>query len=494
MSAATASGAGAHPTSQPRIVIIGGGPTGLGAAYRLHELGYTNWSLIDRAPDVGGLSCTVKDDKGFLWDMGGHVIFSHYAYFDKAIDDAMQGAWCNHERESWVWMRNRFIPYPLQNNIHRLPAADLQKCLDGLVDITRQPVTAVSNFRDWIQQKFGPGLADVFMVPYNFKVWAFPPEAMDFGWMGERVATVDLKRILGNMVWQKDEKSWGPNATFRFPAHGGTGAIWTNLGARLPAANLKLGAGNEVTSIAVDAKTLTLASGERVPYDALITTMPMDVLVTRLADRPALAPLAPEFRHSSTHVIGVGLAGQPPAHLQGKCWMYFPEDDCPFYRVTLFSHYAPGNIPDPATTWSLMCEVSESAAKPVPGAFDAAAVIADTLAGLKAVGFITDSDTILTAFHRRLEYGYPTPFLGRDKLVHAVDDALRPAGIWSRGRFGAWKYEVANQDHSFMQGVEAVDNIVFGAEETTLRHPGVVNAGKAPLRAPALGVPLPRVA
>lgn len=55
---------------------------------------------------------------------------------------------------------------------------------------------------------------------------------------------------------------------------------------------------------------------------------------------------------------------------------------------------------------------------------------------------------------------------------------LRERKVWSRGRFGSYKYEVANQDHSTMLGVEAVDNILFGTLETTLNHPNIVNPTK----------------
>ena len=53
-----------------KIVIVGGGPTGLGAAYRLHELGYQNWALYERNNYVGGHASSHVDEKGFTWDEG----------------------------------------------------------------------------------------------------------------------------------------------------------------------------------------------------------------------------------------------------------------------------------------------------------------------------------------------------------------------------------------------------------------------------------------
>ena len=56
-----------------KIIIIGAGPTGLGAAYRLNELGHQNWVLLEKNDYVGGLSASFVDDAGFTWDVGGHV-------------------------------------------------------------------------------------------------------------------------------------------------------------------------------------------------------------------------------------------------------------------------------------------------------------------------------------------------------------------------------------------------------------------------------------
>ena len=69
-----------------KVVIIGAGPTGLGAAYRLKELGHENFVMYDRAPYIGGLSASFTDAAGFTWDIGGHVMFSHYKYYDDCFD------------------------------------------------------------------------------------------------------------------------------------------------------------------------------------------------------------------------------------------------------------------------------------------------------------------------------------------------------------------------------------------------------------------------
>jgi hypothetical protein len=70
----------------------------------------------------------------------------------------------------------------------------------------------------------GAGIADIFMRPYNFKVWAVPTTEMQCSWLGERVATANVARVVENVLRKREESSWGPNAVFRFPQQGGTGA------------------------------------------------------------------------------------------------------------------------------------------------------------------------------------------------------------------------------------------------------------------------------
>ena len=447
-----------------RILVIGAGPAGIGAAWRLVEHGHEDWLLVDAADHPGGLASSAVDPAGFTWDFGGHVLFSHYRWFDRLMARALGDAWVEHEREAWVWIRNRWVPYPFQNNLWRLPECDVAAAVQGLEAVAAAPSAPAPprDFREWLMRSFGPGLCDLFMLPYNRKVWAYDPSELSVGWMGERVATVDLARVKRNIEQRRDEVGWGPNATFRFPLRGGTGAIWHSLFAQLP--RDRVGLGRRVVRIETGARTLRFADGTTERYDRLITTMPLDSMLRLVTDRPDLTPLADRFVHSSSHIIGIGFDGPVPDDLQTKCWMYFPEAGAPFYRATVFSNYSPNNVPRPGEQWSLMAEVSESPDKPV----QAATVVEETVEGFRNARMIGSNPRIVSRWHARLEHGYPTPWLGREMVLEEAQCRLEEVGVHSRGRFGAWKYEVSNQDHSALQGVEAVDNILIGTPETTV--------------------------
>jgi protoporphyrinogen oxidase len=455
---------------QTEFAIVGAGPTGIGAALRLLELGHRDFVVIDAAEAPGGLASSFTDPAGFTWDLGGHVQFSHYRKFDEYMDLALPPEdWLWHERESWIWFKDRFIPYPFQNNLHRLAPEERWRAVEGLVHARGAAESGMpGNFREWILASFGTGIADLFLFPYNFKVWGHPLDQMDARWVGERVAVPSLDEVLKSICLEQDQVSWGPNRRFRFPRRGGTGAVWRSLGRRIPDANLKMLC--KVDAIDARRRMMTFYGGEQLHYRNLINTAPLDWLCRAISDN-GLAARTARLKSSVVHVIGIGLKGAPPESLRKMCWMYFPGPESSFYRVTVFSNYSPYNVPQHGATWSLMAEVAETGHLPR----SRSRVVDEVVQQMISIGLIPDAGAILSRWHKILDPGYPTPSLERDAILNDALPALEAQNIYSRGRFGAWKYEVSNQDHSFMQGVEVADHLVLGRSEPTLNRPGKVN-------------------
>ncbi|PLX27421.1 amine oxidase [Candidatus Parcubacteria bacterium] len=448
--------------SDKKIVIIGGGPTGIGAAYRLNSIGYKNWCLYEKENQYGGLSATIEDEYGFLWDFGGHVSFSHYDYYDKYVEEVLKDDVYKHDRESWVRYIDAWVPYPFQNNLRYLNKEDQLKCINGLLDLEK---SNCESFEDWIYGVFGEGIAEKFMIPYNFKVWATPANLMSDNWIKERVSVIDIKRAIKNIILETDDLGWGPNNKFSFPKYGGTGEIFNKGMKRIGKNQHK---NKTLKRIEVNKKLVYFSDGSSDNYNKLISTIPLDSLVKMIDDVPKkILEKSEELVHNSVYVIGIGIKKKIET---SKCWVYFPEKDTPFYRLTFFHNYSNNNVPggDTEQYSSLMLEVSYSEYKQV----DKSKVIDDCIEALarnKIIGE-SDKDKIVSRQIYDLPYAYPVPTLKREGALGKIQKYLMDNDIYSRGRFGGWKYEVGNMDHSFMQGVESVERILKNKDESIYNY------------------------
>lgn len=447
---------------EQKIVILGAGPTGLGAGYRLNELGYRNWAIYDRNPYVGGLATSFEDSMGFTYDIGGHVMFSHYQYFDDLVDKLLGDQYTEIMREAWVWMMDRFVPYPFQNNIRHLPPDVVLECVLGLIESQKHPerLKEARTFDELIDAQFGTGIARVFMKPYNFKVWAHPVDHMSIDWLGERVSLPDLEQILRNVISGQDSVSWGPNNKFKYPLYGGTGGLYTPF---------KRYIGDRIHlnkhAITVDAasKQVTFSDGEVVDYDLLFSTMPLDLLINRMPDVPdAVREQTHHLHHSSGLIVGVGVNRPLDS---SKCWIYFPETSAPFYRTTYLNNYSPYITPDPESYHLLLTETSYSPHKHE----DKATIVDRVVQGLVNVHLLEhdDLDRIASTYLIDVDYSYPVPTTDRNRALGTIQPYLSGLDIYSRGRFGAWEYEIGNMDHSVMQGVEWANRMLLGEVEVT---------------------------
>lgn len=443
--------------------MVGAGPCGLACARELLHLGHSDLVVLETASVPGGLARSVVDAAGFTWDLGGHVVFSHYGEFDRLLAETLGEDVIEHDRSSYLRIAGGWVPYPIQNNLHRLPPEIAGDALVGVIESATNASASrldCDNFADWVVATFGESLAALFMRPYNEKVWAHPLEQMSADWISERVATPDWRGMVQRMARHEDDLGWGPNSRFRFPLRGGTGAIYTRMAESLGAV---VRYDRRVIATDVDGRTVETTDGVE-EFDQLVWTGPLDRLVQTIAEAPPdLVNAAAELRHNAVTMVGIGYE-QPLS--DDRSWLYFPEADVPFYRATNFAKYSPNNVPggDTSRFSSWMTETASSPWRPLPkGGHRALADSVDR--GLRHVGLV-DHDAAIASVHvEHLDYAYPIPTRTRDAALRLIQPWLEHRDIFSRGRFGAWKYELGNMDHAVKMGTDLARRLVDGRPE-----------------------------
>lgn len=455
----------------------------MGAAWRLTELAALQripadltWRLVESEPGPGGLARSTKDVAGFTWDFGGHVIYSHYAYFDRLYRSVLGDELVDNPRHTWVYLQNRFVPFPIQHNVH-LFGRDIAERVLNEVAAGSRAVAAPRSFREWLVQRYGATLCDLFFLPYNFKMWGVPADRMGVEWTARKSGSrlTNVPGLDPEMLRQQIDRSeavpgWTGATPFPYPRNGGSGAFWARLAAALPAGALSFRDG--VVGIDLGRRLARLAGGATIRWRRLINTMPLVELPAMLDgdERRQVSAAVAGLEHSSVHFVGIGLRGETPAAFRDRYWIYCTPESMPFFRATVLSNYAPSNVPAASPHWSMLFEVTSSPHRPV----DATRVVDDCIAAAAGAGWI-DVERIVSRWSAFSRFGYPVPTIGRDTALARVGSYLETRGVMSRGRFGGWKYEASNQDNTFMQGLEAVDRLVYGAEEITYSHPELLD-------------------
>lgn len=443
-------------SGETSVAIIGAGPCGLACGHELARLGHESWAIYESSDHAGGHASSHVDPAGFTWDEGGHVVFSHYGEFDRLLNEALGNDVHEHERSSYVLVGDRWVPYPLQNNLRHLASEDALECLLGLISAPGGDVE--DDFATWMEQTFGEGITRVFMRPYNTKVWAVPPEHMSAAWIAERVSVPDYRRALRNVVLSVDDAGWGPNNTFRFPSIGGTGEIYRRLAAKIAP---HVHYGRELVGLDLGARELRFGDGNVAGFDALVSTMPLDQLVQIIDDCPSdVREAAARLEHNGAWIVGVGY--EMPLR-DDRSWLYFADPHVPFYRVTNFAKYAAANVPggDTSRYTSYMSETSFSRHIPRERDGHEQAVVA----ALESTGLVPSGTSIASIHTIEVEHAYPIPTRDRNLALDVVQPWLMSKGILSRGRFGSWRYEIGNMDHAAKMGVDAARHILEGRPE-----------------------------
>lgn len=467
------------------VMIVGGGPCGMGAAWRCSSA--ASWGnspsflLFDNHNRPGGWARSVTKH-GFTFDFGGHVLFphKHYQAFVDLLNE-LQIEWSSSCPERGTWTRQRFIPYPVQQNIHRLPLPAFLRCSAGIAGRRIAQGLGFSNlpFNDldgYLASAFGRPLKEIVLGPLNHKMWAYPPDELDSSWCAQKsgsatcnLPTVSLSRLAWQFVSSSDSPGWTADTKVSYP-RGGSGEIWRQIAQRVPPGKLNFGV--TLTGVDPEEHLAFLSDGRSYRYEQMISAVPLDNLLRLLRNKPSLTAMASMLKYSRSYLVGLGVRGQLPRYLSRAHSTLVPDSDIAFWRLNFPSNVSSTNVPGPGY-WSALCEISEPPNAGPP--MEKSVALAKVIAGLKKMGVLRNEADLVTHWCARLEHGYPTPFLGRDDVLNEIQPQLEAFGILSRGRFGGWKYEISNQDHAFMQGVEAADLAMLGKAEETYANGGLVN-------------------
>ena len=449
------SSAASGATEAEQTVIIGGGPTGLSAAYHLDG----DWSLLEGAPTLGGWAKSIKAD-GFTFDYAGHIIFTNDEYA-KDLFSLFLGDNIHYQaREAYIYSKNVFTLYPYQGNTFGLPDEVLQQNILGAVEAYLKLPEGYKpkNFRDWMDT-FGEGIAQNFLVPYNTKLWkGVPLEDISTDWLGSRVPSPSVEQIIDGAI-NAPKKNMGPNAYFGYPKKGGFQAIMDGLVGRLgdsgPLLTDKAVTGVRVRDKVAEINGGAAKGGEDVPYTTLVNTMSLPQFVGICDKVPqAVKDAVTRLRWISIQCVNIGIENNRTE----KHWIYYPEDDTIFHRIFVQGNASPYCKPHPATS-GYTAEISYipgTNSRPVD-VLGEEGLIAKVVADLETVGLKMPGDAVLHSSIVDMPVAYVVYEEHRVPTVQIIKDWLEEHDIHTAGRFGDWEYY--NTDHSLLAGKRVAETV-----------------------------------
>ena len=412
-------------------MILGGGLTGISTALHLRR----KWTLFERNSRLGGHARTDVQD-GFYFDKTGHWLHLRDPQIKQLIDQILGAEMVDVQRKARVFANGVLTRYPFQANLFGQPKKVIEECLEGFENAWQQlhpgKEPEVRNFEEFIVKVFGSGIANHFMIPYNHKLWGVPPSEITAEWCTRFVPRPKLEEVRAGALSDATSEH-GYNISFRYPKRGGIETMTNALVTAIPEqwGQVCLNAAPEW----IDLKRRAVGiGGEEKPFEALVSTIPLPVLVGLIREVPHDVCVASErLRCTPVRYFNVATKKPVPADFH---WIYVPEKQYPFYRVGIYTNAVPKMAPE--GLGSLYVELSERG--PEPKGKQLVQLKKDVAKGLVAIGAIAHEDDILFADLKTLEYAYVVfdhNYYADTKLIRSF---LQSNGIYPIGRYGSWTY------------------------------------------------------
>ena len=477
--------------SPPRVVVIGAGPAGLTAAWLLARDGATV-TVIEAHPElVGGISRTevYRSAKAggldFRFDIGGHRFFSKSPEVENLWTELLGRDMLERPRKSRILYGGKFYDYPLRAGqaLRNLGPLESIRCVASYLYARLFPVRPARSFEDWVCNRFGRRLFEIFFRTYTEKVWGMKCRDISADWAAQRIRGLSLSGAILNALLPR--RGSGNRArqitslidTFRYPRLG-PGMMWEEAARRIRSAGGEILMGSRADSVERlphDAPlrlrvSVTGSDGHRTSIDAdhVISSAPLRELVASLKPAPSRAMLDASRGLAYRDFLTVALIVRPTNPFDDN-WIYIHEPGVKVGRVQNFGNWSPELVPDPR----LACYGLEYFCFEGDGLWSAGDGDLIVLASreLERLGLVRGGD-VLDGHVVRQSKAYPVYDDGYDARVRTIRDGIARdfPGLHLVGRNGMHKYN--NQDHSMMTAMLVARNILAGRE---LRDPWRVN-------------------
>lgn len=373
--------------------------------------------VVEADYEPGGYCKTIVQD-GFTWDYSGHFFHFRNPEIEQWLRERMPGQTVRKVvKNTKIRFSGVDVDFPFQKNIHQLPREDFIDCLVSLYfrEEEQGALGEESSFKEMIYRRFGRGIAERFLIPYNEKLYACDLDSLDPEAMGRFFPHADIADIIRNMK-EADNASY--NASFSYPM-GGAIQFINALLHDLPEAMISY---NEVLeSIDLENKIAT-TSTRQIRFGTLVSSAPFP----RICQAAELAHDADAFSSNKVLVFNLGFdrKGQEGVH-----WVYFPDKELPFYRIGYYD-----NIMD-TDRMSLYVEIGAKSGQD----FDIEAELDGVLAGLRSEGIVRDHE--LVSWHSvAMDPAYV--HITKDSLAEhgRVNEILKNSSVYAVGRYGGWTY------------------------------------------------------
>lgn len=431
--------------------ILGGGLSAISLAYYLQENKNIDEIHILEKDDVLGGICRTYVKDGIEYDVGPHIIFSK----DKEILDLMNNLLGEnnekHRRSNRILHKKRFVQYPFENDLSKLPQEDIDYCVNGFLHNPYENYDA-KNMLQFFLKTFGEGITNTYLRPYNEKIWKFDPSFMDTQ-MVERIPKPPKEDILRSANGETID-GYLHQLYFTYPKQGGTEALIKAFVSKL-SDKVKIHTDNKVLKVKKqDEKFVVTTSEKEYLCDKVVSTMPANEFchIYEDANKPQeILNIADNLRYNSIAICIVNVSKD----YAGDNYAFMVADkNVKFHRISKLDFMGEHYHKDGTATY--MAEITYRKNDLNDKASDEE-LTQKVIEGLETIGFIDSKDDVNFTDLKRFEYAYVIYDLKHRQNMDAIKEYFASQGIYLNGRFGSFEY--LNMDAIIKQSKILAENI-----------------------------------